>query len=320
MGEIVKQLNDEQRGKEYMRQSNQPKFLYKEFSRPVRAANHLENRLMLERIAKAAHLSKRNHFKYDRELDMIHELEKTLTIKSIDFDGEEFHKDHEKRRHFPFTKVHTVADILDRVPNNCVLEFGPGNQIIEKRPKSKRNMYSQPFENDRQHSRPATSQGKQKYPAVLQKNGKQLRSQSAFQRSTNKLPHGLQPRPNTSHSLRKPGPKGGSSPGNQTANRLTINILSLNRPMTGISQTKASDSDGQFCTKKGSDSPNEDEHKSKSYRTLKDMFTYKEDNEPPVPDKKVESLKRLKAKEKLTFQSLDCRVKAFTKKLCKSRQ
>ncbi|XP_061196470.1 uncharacterized protein LOC133204745 [Saccostrea echinata] len=316
MGEIVKQLNDELRGKEYMRQSNQPKFLYKEFSRPVRAANHLENRLMLERIAKAAHLSKRNHFKYDRELDMIHELEKTLTIKSIDFDGEEFHKDHEKRRHFPFTKVHSVADILDRVPNNCVLEFGPGNQIIEKRPKSKRNIYTQPFENDRQRSRPPTRQGKQKYP-VLSNNIKQGRSQSAFQRSTRKLPHGLQTRPNTSHFSRNPGPKGESSP---TANRLTINILSLNRPMTGISQTRPSDSEGQFCTKKGSDTPNEDEHKSKSYRTLKTMFTYKEDNEPPVPDKKVESLKRLKAKEKLTFQNLDSRVKAFTKKLCKTRQ
>lgn len=319
MEQLVKQQNQEMRGKKYMRQPSQPKVLYKEFSRPVRAANYLENRLMLERIAKAAHFSKRNQFKYDRELDDLHQLEKTLTVKSLDFDGEEFHRNHEKRRHFPFISVPTVEDVLNRVPNNCVLEFGPGNQIINKNPKSRRQDFVQQLGNDRKHTHHLTRHGRQKNE-VHSKYTKYFRSQSACHRST-KTKSIHQRRPNTSriHTVREPEAPRDFSPRSQTLNRLTVNVTSANRPMSNVSRGRQSDVPEPDYVANECDVVSEDGHKSKSYRTLKEMYTYKEDNEPPIPDKKIESLKRMKAKEKITFQHLDNRVKAFSKKLFKTK-
>jgi hypothetical protein len=317
MEQLVKQQNQEIRGKNYIRQPSQPKVLYKEFSRPIRAANHLENRLMLERIAKAAHFSKRNQFKYDRELDVLHQLEKTLIIKSIDFDGEEFHRNHEKRRHFPFISVPTVEDVLDQIPSNCVLEFGPGNQIINKKPKSRRQDFVEQRGTDRKHVHHMTRHGRQKNE-VQSKYAKYFRSQSACHRSTkNKSVN--QRRPNTSGVHTTRDPEAAREFFTRSQSRLTINATSANRPMSELSRARQSDITEPDYVTNNCDLLNEDEHKSKSYRTLKEMFTYQEDNEPPIPDKKIEALKRMKAKEKNVFQHLDNRVKAFSKKLCKTK-
>lgn len=314
MGELLKRQNEEIQRKENKRQPTQQRVLYKEFSRPVRAANHLENRLMLERIAKAARLSKKNQFKYDREVDDIHQLEKTLTVKSIDFDGEEFHKIHEKQCRVPNIRVPTVNDILNRVPSNCVLEFGPGNQIIEKTPKNKRQMYHQKVaSNDRFSSGFDKSQVHSKY-------AKYFRSKSASPSSTRERMN-CQRRPMTSRGhIREPEMVDELPPRSQSVMRFTTQLTTPNRPISKGVQNRQNDfTEQQSAPQETEDSENEDEHKSKSYRTLKEMFTYKEEDETPVPDKKVESLKRLKTKERITFENLDNRVKAFTKKLCKTK-
>lgn len=312
MGELLKRQNEEIQRKENKRQPTQQRVLYKEFSRPVRAANHLENRLMLERISKAARLSKRNQFKYDREVDVIHQLEKTLTVKSIDFDEEEFHKIHEKQCRVPNIRVPTVNDILNRIPSNCVLEFGPGNQIIEKTPKNKRQMYHQKVaSNDRFSSGFDKSHVQSKY-------AKYFRSKSASPSSTRERMN-CQRRPMTTRGhIREPEMVDELPPRSQSVMRFTTQLTTSQRPISRV-QNRQIDFTEQSAPQEIENLENEEEHKSKSYRTLKEMFTYKEEDEPPVPDKKVESLKRLKSKERTTFENLDNRVKAFTKKLCKSK-
>lgn len=53
-------------------------------------------------------------------------------VKFIDFDGEEFYKIYEKQCCVFDIRVFIVNDIFNRVLSNCVLEFGLGNQFIEK--------------------------------------------------------------------------------------------------------------------------------------------------------------------------------------------
>lgn len=324
MGQLLKRQNDEIKRKENKRQPVQQRVLYKEFSRPVRAANYLENRLMLERVAKAAQLSKRNQFRYDREVDDIHQLEKTLTIKSIDFNGEEFHKIHEKHCRSRDIRIPTVSDILNKIPSNAVLEFGPGNQIVEKRPKSRKHVF---HPNKNVDERYALGFDKN---LVQSKYAKYFRSKSASPSSTRERAV-CQHRPMTSRGHTSQRAEIASQRAEimekltlhgQPLMRLTTKMTDI-RPVSTVPQNRFKESlDPSSIQNKCDSLENEDEeeeYKSKSYRTLKEMYTYKEEDEKPVIDKKLESLKKMKTKERITFQYLDNRVRAFTKKLCKSK-
>ncbi|KAK3084592.1 hypothetical protein FSP39_016015 [Pinctada imbricata] len=341
MTEQLRRMEKERKLKEHTKKSSKSKLLTKEFSAPVKAANALIARRKDEEIARDEKLTKMSQFKYDRECDSMTELRKNLASKLKDFDADEFHKEHVDNRKSCSFKISSkdVISMMMNVPQNCVLDFGPGNKIVHTfDPALRRLLTSKSEKFLKRPKQPLITPTKPSWQRkdIKSKYSKYFRAQSARQprKTADDSKDGGKVRPQTSmarlnrsynaefdtprgqvvnrkSNLDFNSPRGHKlkrSPSELSASHATKSIVKFNNFTTTKNETE-SDTGSTVSSKSTG------HNRCKSYRILRDMYTYKEEDELPLPDPKEEFMKKCKNMESINYRMIEKRINAFLEQM-----
>ncbi|VDH90983.1 Hypothetical predicted protein [Mytilus galloprovincialis] len=272
------------------------KFTSREYSVPVQAANEMAERLRFGVICRYDEQSSKYLMEYNREKTKTFESLKRISEKTIDFDLDNFRKERKRLlKPPPPPDILVPKKILQAVPANCVLDFGPGNSILyyggehfKKGVIARNSVITNPRKRNLNRPRPFTA-----IPLSIRQ------PNSALNRSGRNTSLGIVGNSGRLSSLDFASPSG--------RNQSQIFPVGLQRTESLIDNKNEIDEESSHI---------EYNHKSshkwqmpnRSFRQLKKLYTYTEEQKP---DLTAERFKMMKNRENVYFKYLDDKVKEF---------
>ena len=327
MGELVRRMDYERRAKDLIKENAKSRFLTKEYSRPVQSANDLAMRKRQKIFGDINEDIRTCGVKHAAEKINLEYFRRNLGVVSINFDERHFQPS--KSRRAKSASVKNARDIVNGLPTDCALDYGPGNRLMVFTNKSKM-IYQASGSNKTSRAAPATQVTtlNNKRPATCIPTKKSDDSpsfnKSLFYRNDNFMNHYK-----TSQSARAPtNEERGSKSAHFSPATARPSGGGVTRSFTTNQAWGSTDSDSDSDENEtyNTNDDNVDENVSingqektqrrkkgkiqtlKSFRSLKNEHTYMEGE---LPDARRDKLNMMKNAERRKFLDIQNRIKDF---------
>jgi hypothetical protein len=270
------------------------KYANREYRVPVQAANELAERLGHDLINHYSEQRIKYLIEFSREKKKMFEILKQISDKTIDFDIDNFKRERKRLlKPLPKSDILVPKTILQAVPVNCVLDFGTGNSIMyhggskyKQEVISRNSVLANPHKRNNSRTRPFTAiptHTRRPNPVALDRSGR-----------------------NTSLGIT--GTSGRNTSLATSSNSSTNTRLHVRIPTSGLHRNNyincMEEPDIEYNHKNG----NKWEMPNRSFRQLKNLHTYTEEEKP---DLTAERFKIMKIRENEYFRHLEGKVKEF---------
>lgn len=275
------------------------KYVSREYTVPVQAANEMAERVGQDIINRYSEQSSKYLLEYSREKTKMFKTLKQISEKTIDFDIDNFKRERQRLlKPPPPPDILVPKKILQAVPANCVLDFGPGNTIMyyggskyKKGVISRNSVITHPHRRNFSRPRPFTAipaQTRRPKSVPLNRSG----------RNTSLGIAGTSGR-NSSLEMSPTSPRNTS---------LRILTSGFHRTDSFLESNNNLNCDAEPDIEYNNKNSNKWEMPNRSFRQLKKLYTYTEEEKP---DLTAERFKMMKMRENAYFRFLEGKVKEF---------